>query len=406
MAPIVAFPAVVLEAAERLRDLFANEPERVHFAEYLTGLFVAGTKNVSAINREFAVTTDQSCLNRWLTRVDWDPERLNRERLAWLQESPDTRYARRGVIAIDNVLVDHDGTLIEDVGYFWDHSEKRSKLAHDYLISNYVCPSGKHYPLAFHRFIKEEQCREVCLPFRDHHVLFQNLVDRAVQQGIPGDFTFDNWFTCHRNLNHIHARGRHYVADLKFNRHVVVKGEDLRASDWAQRIAPKDRTRVTIRGRHQWYFTASLRIPDVEHPVRIVVVWRTRRAQAPYKILVTDGTKWEINRITRVYCGRWRGTECLHRDGKQHLGLGDCRLRNGPGHTRHVHMVFLAHSVLMRQLHSPRSRSWASEYLTTIGEACRAVTKDVVARLIDWIVQRACQYDWSAQKIKEYLAVP
>jgi hypothetical protein len=37
----------------------------------VTGLYVAERKNVSSINREFAVTTDQSCLNRWLTEVDW-----------------------------------------------------------------------------------------------------------------------------------------------------------------------------------------------------------------------------------------------------------------------------------------------------------------------------------------------
>jgi hypothetical protein len=38
-------------------------------AEDLTGLSVAERKNVSGINREVAVTTDPSCLNRWLTRA-------------------------------------------------------------------------------------------------------------------------------------------------------------------------------------------------------------------------------------------------------------------------------------------------------------------------------------------------
>ena len=38
---------------------------------------------------------------------------------------------------------------IEDAGYFWDHAEQRNKIAHDYIIANYVCTSGKHYPLEF-----------------------------------------------------------------------------------------------------------------------------------------------------------------------------------------------------------------------------------------------------------------
>ena len=81
MPAIVEFPTVVQEALADFGHVFANEPERVHFAEYLTGLLVAGKKNVSAINREFADTTDQSCLNRWLTEVNWDVQRLNQVRL-------------------------------------------------------------------------------------------------------------------------------------------------------------------------------------------------------------------------------------------------------------------------------------------------------------------------------------
>ena len=90
-------------------DLFLNtEPARLHFAEYLTGLIVAENKTVSGINREFALTTDQSCLNRWLTEVEWDVTALNERRLTWLQQAPQTRYSVRGVIAIDNTLVTHE----------------------------------------------------------------------------------------------------------------------------------------------------------------------------------------------------------------------------------------------------------------------------------------------------------
>ena len=68
MAGIVEFPHVVQEALQEFGDLLPNEPQRRHFAEYLTGLYVAADKNVSAINREFARPRDQSCLNRFLHR--------------------------------------------------------------------------------------------------------------------------------------------------------------------------------------------------------------------------------------------------------------------------------------------------------------------------------------------------
>ncbi|HMZ82625.1 MAG TPA: transposase, partial [Acidobacteriota bacterium] len=158
MPGIIEFPTIVEEAVKEFGNVFRNEPERRYFGEYLTGLLVAANKSVSGINAEFAQTTDQSCLNRWLTQVAWDVGELNRQRLAWHQTCAATRYSESGVIAIDNTLVDKSGKLIEDAGYFWDHAEERYKIAHDYLIANYVCPSGRHYALDFRRFRKRDDC--------------------------------------------------------------------------------------------------------------------------------------------------------------------------------------------------------------------------------------------------------
>ena len=127
MPAIVRMPRVVQDARDDFADLFANQPQRQHFAEYLTGLIVARNKTVSGISSEFAETTDQSCLNRFMTEVDWDVEEINERRLQFLQENPSTRYHDQGVIAIDDVLIDHDGKLIEDVGWFWDHAEDRPR---------------------------------------------------------------------------------------------------------------------------------------------------------------------------------------------------------------------------------------------------------------------------------------
>ena len=64
MPVIIAFPTIAEKGVDEFGWMFANTPEGWHFAEYLTGLMVAVRKNVSAINVEFAQTTDQSCLNR------------------------------------------------------------------------------------------------------------------------------------------------------------------------------------------------------------------------------------------------------------------------------------------------------------------------------------------------------
>lgn len=425
MPAIVGIPKVVQEAVKEFGKNFANEPERQHLAEYLTGLMVASRKTVNGITGEFAEITDQSCLNRWLTQAEWDAEKLNKARLEWLQKEATTRYTVHGVIPIDNTLIDHEGKLIEDVGYFWDHADKRHLIAHDYLIANYVCSSGKHYALEFRRFRKKEDCElyrqyldqqgggfasaslidQQRATFKNHTELFCELIDWVVAEQIPGDFCFDSYFTNAPALNYINGKERNYVGDLKFNRKVWFRGKEMKASQLAQLIDAQSRKLVVIGDDKQWYFTKTIHLPDLNHPVRIVILWERKNGVEAKKILVTNRTNWEVSRILSVYRYRWTGTETFHRDGKQHLGMGDCQLRSGEGQTRHFYLVILAHSLLISQLRQGRVRDWATVSLSTIGDACRSVLRETLANTISWAIDRFSIDGWSFKHIKTHLAL-
>jgi DDE superfamily endonuclease len=402
MPTIVDFPTIVQEALAVFGDVFDTEAARRHFAEYLTGLMVAERKTVSGINREFVVTTDQSCLNRWLTEVSWDVQALNNRRLEWLQRDSKTRYSPRGVIAIDNTLVDHEGQLIEDVGWFWDHADERYVIAHDYIISNYGCPSGAHYPIGWKRCKKRDGCAEG--EFKDHTTLCIELSDDAIRRAIPGDFTFDSYFTSAKVLNHIQHTHRAYVGDLKLNRKVVYLGREQKLQDVARQIPWEAKKPVRMGMTRYWYFSKQMRIPAVDHPVRIVLFWRERGDQEASKALVSNRLGWEVIRMVLVYRHRWTGTETFHRDGKQQLGLGDCQVRSGEGQTRHVYLVSVAYSLLRRSLQQVRPQNWARRTLTTIGEACRAVKTERLERIVDWIVDKLTVDHWAVPEIKAVLA--
>jgi len=411
MPAILEIPQVVEDSLEKFADLFANGPQRRHLAEYLTGLMVASNKTVSGIQAEFVDTTDQSCLNRFLTEVDWDVEALNARRLELLQTDPSTCYHKQGVIAVDDVLIDHDGKLIKDVGWFWDHAEQRHKIAHDYLFANYVCPNGKHYPLEFRRFKKREQCEATGETFEDHGVLFRQLVDWVCHGEIPGDFTFDSYFSSAANLNHIHeqknaqSESRAYVGDLKTNRKLEVRGKSIRADEFAATIARENRKELRRGNDRQWYFTTTVRLPQVKHPVRIVLIWHNRRDKTLAKVLITNRTRWEVTRILKTYRNRWTGTETFHRDGKQELGMGDCQLRSGQGQTRHMYLVMLAYSLLMKQLKAPSAKEWATERLTTIGQACRAVATETLRTTLAWAMEQVTNNSRKPQHVMAQLGL-
>ena len=148
------------------------------------------------------------------------------------------------MIAIDNTLVEHSGKLIEDVGWFWDHADKRYMIAHDYLISNYVCPSGAHYPIEWRRFRKNDACEAGT--FKDHTELCLELIDDAIGRDIPGDFTFDSYFTSAKILNHIQGEKRSYVGDLKLNRNVIFEVARSNSMSWPVRLALKTKRRCAL----------------------------------------------------------------------------------------------------------------------------------------------------------------
>ena len=395
--PIVEVPTVVQNAMEKfIAKFFKNQPQRNHAANYLTGLMICGNKTISGMTNEQPNASDQSCLNRFMTEVDWDASELNKKRIEWLQESDDTKFHERGIIALDDVLIEKTGKFIKDSGTFWDHSNARYLHAQDLIVINYVHPtSGKHYPLEFRRFKKSEQCEWTGEQFKKMTTLSIELIDECHEQGVLGTFTFDSFYTCHEIQNHINSlqnadgTSRGYVGDLKFNRKITFKGVEQHAVEFAKTIPPKDRKQViTSDGTKQWYLSVCVKMPNVNHKVRIVILWKYKNDAEPRKILVTNRIHWNVERIVETYRGRWTGTETFHRDGKQHLGLGDCQLRDGEGQTRHIYFVFLAYSLLMRELDKTSMSEWASVKLTTIGESCRAIFRESIRTMIDWVLDR------------------
>jgi len=116
----------------------------------------------------------------------------------------------------------------------------------------------------------------------------------------------------------------------------------------AARLAPELRKRLRAGDNEQWDFTGTLRLPDVKHTVRLVLLGKERAETQARIMRVTNRVSGEASRVVRSYRDRWTGTETFPRDGKQPSGRGAGQLRDGAGHTRPRHLVRLAYRLLMK----------------------------------------------------------
>ena len=191
---------------------------------------------------------------------------------------------------------------------------------------------------------------------------------------------------------------------MKLKRKVGYDGREQALQAVARQIPWQAKKPGRVGNRRSWDFSKQMRLPDVKHAVRIVLCWKERGDAEASQALVSNRLTWEVIRMVLVYRHRWTGTETFHRDGKQELGLGDCQVRNGEGQTRHVYLVSAAYSLLRRSLHQSRPQEWARTMLTTIGAACRAVKGELLAQLVDWMVDKLADDHWSMPQIKAVLA--
>ena len=109
MLPLVEFPDIVERYAPFFTDVFSAEALS-EFKRYISGLLRSENKTVDGINRLGVVESrNQSSLNRLLTASPFSLEALTAARLAVLASLPGGCPTERGVLSVDDTLLNPEG---------------------------------------------------------------------------------------------------------------------------------------------------------------------------------------------------------------------------------------------------------------------------------------------------------
>ncbi|REJ94913.1 MAG: hypothetical protein DWQ35_07345 [Planctomycetota bacterium] len=70
-----------------------------------------------------------------------------------------------------------------------------------------------------------------------------------------------------------------------------------------------------------------------------------------------------------------------------------------------MYLVMLAYSLLVLQLKQNRAKDWALTRLTTIGQACRAMTIETLRTTLEWAIAELSEKNQSPDHVKAQLGL-
>jgi len=362
-------------ALEVYRPCF-SKPQWKHFNTYFTGLLLGekGEKNIQDIAGNLLDGGHQSSLNRFITRPRWDLRRFNAIRLReCLHEHAG------GILSLDDTLIEKTGKMMDGVGYLYDHSQKKNILCHD-IVSTYYRGSTEQLPLYFEPYVKQEVAEVKGVWFRTKIQIALDLLRQSLAQVTPAAIVFDEWYMAKEITDFIASRGLTWVSQAKSNRCVMVGEAWAGLATYARSLPAKAFTRVNAEmdeHRFKWFCEAVVVMKNVGE-VKLVVL-RPRKNSRKYTFLVSNTTSLPGMVVLEYYKKRW-AIEVFHRDCKQHLGLGEYQLRKLDAVVIHLHLVFLAYTLLKNVRSNPVLAAIVAG-TKSIGTACQRLKRWMLERL-------------------------
>jgi SRSO17 transposase len=417
MLPITEYPSFLREAKGYLESALDNWRQVENAMRYLAGLIVLSErKNVSSINRSFLEYRNQASMNNFITDSTWSDEEFHRAVIQMVKDEVKKQNVKHGTLVIDDTFLEKTGEDMEGVGWFWDHSQNKSILAHNMVSTHYI--AGKfHLPLDFDIYVKRKDCEDK-KQFRTKVEIAKDLVEKAVGYGLPIDVVlFDSWYMSEELTSFLREKGvEAYVSEEKGDRIMLSDDSNTETSlsEWAKTIPRESfepvEVRTAILGEKKTFYAycTSVRMKHLDGvKVMLVVSYKDEKLDEGKEgpsFFVSNMRFWESKKILQTQAMRWP-IEAFHRDAKQSLGLEDYQVRKIRGVKRHVAMVFFAYVLLQLGSGFDKIMGNLKANLRTIGSRCRLAGTEVLSSLVRFVVKMAHK-DMDARKIMDLFMKP
>jgi SRSO17 transposase len=351
--------------------------------------------SLSSIADALLTPRDQSSLNRFLTESDWgvETEQMDVNRARFMQKYRQTAIRSKGILVIDDTLLEKTGKKMDLVGEHFDHCSFTMKQGLSLVSMNY-CDESKNYNLFKEIYVRKKylELHKELDKFKTKIELACEMLTRVIDT-VPSfleqhpHVVFDSWFLAHDITSLLACHDLYYVSRAKNNR--VIKGLEMNLKDYANMVLkdsdfkPYDIENGTNTGI-LYYHTLILPISNLGD-VKVIFVKR-KREQEVSCFLVSNDLRLPSEEIIDVYSARW-SIETDYKFTKQQLGLSEFHLRKEIGIVRYLTLCFIASTFLeYYKLMGTFGRCFGKRAdLSTKGQSVRAYRHLMFERFLIWL---------------------
>ena len=317
-----------------------------YFWSMLLSICISHGSTIGRLVKLLRNSTHRTNHGEFLWRSIWDESAIMRQIALDMLRSLFTRKDKHLFFIIDDTQTLKRAKKMEAVGKLHHHATGKYGTGHTILK---VCLyyRGVTIPWASLLYVKKEHAGKLDIPFCKLTELAGQVIREAA---LPGKFKvtvlFDAFYLCPNVVNACKERKWHYISVGKSNRWFTIGSMKRKLAKYGKNVLRNSGIWCNVTGlRKTKKYRLAERIGKLNKLGTVKIVFSRRKGENKHIALVTDDLRASMETIVADYLKRW-SIEMLIKDEKQHLGLGDYRVKRYRAVVRHLHLVDCAYACL------------------------------------------------------------
>jgi SRSO17 transposase len=317
-----------------------------YFWSMILSICISHGCTIDRLVKSLRNSTHRTNHGEFLWRSDWDESIVMQQIALDMLRSLFTKKDKHLFFIIDDTQTLKRAKKMEAVGKLHHHATGKYGTGHTILK---VCLfyHGVTIPWASLLYIKQEHAGKLDIPFRKLTELAgQAIREAALPEKFKVTVLFDAFYLCPNVVNACKERKWHYIGVGKSNRWFTVASIKRKLAKYGRNVLHNSGIWYNITGlRKTKAYRLAERIGKLNKLGTVKIVFSRRKGENKQIALVTDDLRASMKTIVANYLKRW-SIEMLIKDEKQHLGLGDYRVKRYRAVVRHLHLVDCAYACL------------------------------------------------------------